>query len=276
MMKATLGGICQSSRSSLPATLLRRQLPKQVASIQRWDSLRSLSTSSCFSSVMIKAPHQQPTHLQTGERAVSLPSSSLLSSSTTLSVTTKSARMNLFTAINQAMAIALSTDESAIVFGEDVAFGGVFRCSQNLREQFGPQRVFNTPLSENGICGMAIGYASMGGTAIAEIQFADYIFPAMDQIVNEMAKFRYRSGNQWNCGGVTMRAPCGAVGHGGHYHSQSPEAYLTHTPGLVVVMPRGPRAAKVCRHVNLVPCVCCSMSANSLTVSHPSYCMLQY
>ncbi len=152
--------------------------------------------------------------------------------------------MNLFTAINQAMAVALSTDDTAIVFGEDVAFGGVFRCSQNLREQFGAQRVFNTPLSENGICGMAIGYASMGGTAIAEIQFADYIFPAMDQIVNEMAKFRYRSGNQWNCGGLTLRAPCGAVGHGGHYHSQSPEAYLTHTPGLVVVMPRGPRAAK--------------------------------
>jgi 2-oxoisovalerate dehydrogenase E1 component beta subunit len=154
--------------------------------------------------------------------------------------------MNLFTAINDAMAIALRTDDSAIVFGEDVAFGGVFRCTQGLRDQFGPDRVFNTPLSENGIAGFAIGYASMsGGTAIGEIQFADYIFPAFDQIVNEMAKFRYRSGNQWNCGGVTLRSPCGAVGHGGHYHSQSPEAYLAHTPGIVVVMPRGPRAAKV-------------------------------
>jgi 2-oxoisovalerate dehydrogenase E1 component beta subunit len=153
--------------------------------------------------------------------------------------------MNLFTAINNAMSIALETDESAIVFGEDVAFGGVFRCSQNLREQFGTDRVFNTPLSETGIAGFAIGYASMGGTAIGEIQFADYIFPAFDQIVNEMAKFRYRSGNQWHCGGVTLRAPCGAVGHGGHYHSQSPEAYLAHTPGLTVVMPRGPKAAKV-------------------------------
>lgn len=153
-------------------------------------------------------------------------------------------RMNLFTAINNAMAIALQTDESAVVFGEDVAFGGVFRCSQTLREQFGEDRVFNTPLSENGIAGFAIGYASMGGTAIGEIQFADYIFPAFDQIVNEMAKFRYRSGNQWNCGGVTLRSPCGAVGHGGHYHSQSPEAYLAHTPGIVVVMPRGPKAAK--------------------------------
>lgn len=154
-------------------------------------------------------------------------------------------RMNLFSAINDAMSIAMRTDESAIMFGEDVAFGGVFRCSHNLREQFGNDRVFNTPLSENGIAGFAIGYASMGGTAIGEIQFADYIFPAFDQIVNEMAKFRYRSGNQWNCGGVTLRSPCGAVGHGGLYHSQSPEAYLAHTPGIVVVMPRGPKAAKV-------------------------------
>jgi len=123
-------------------------------------------------------------------------------------ITTK---MNLFTAINDAMATAMRTDDSAIVFGEDVAFGGVFRCSQSLRETFGSDRVFNTPLSENGIAGFAIGYASMGGTAIGEIQFADYIFPALDQIVNEMAKFRYRSGNQWNAGGVTLRAPCGAV-----------------------------------------------------------------
>ncbi|KAG7343222.1 thiamine diphosphate-binding fold protein [Nitzschia inconspicua] len=153
-------------------------------------------------------------------------------------------RMNLFTAINNAMSIALQKDESAVVFGEDVAFGGVFRCTQGLREKFGEDRVFNTPLSENGIAGFAIGYASMSGTAIGEIQFADYIFPAFDQIVNEMAKFRYRSGNQWNCGGVTLRSPVGAVGHGGHYHSQSPEAYLAHTPGIVVVMPRGPKAAK--------------------------------
>jgi hypothetical protein len=153
-------------------------------------------------------------------------------------------RLNLFTAINSAMKTAMQSDPTAIVFGEDIAFGGVFRCSMGLREEFGEGRVFNTPLSENGIAGMAIGYASMGGTAIGEIQFGDYIFPAMDQIVNEMAKFRYRSGNQWSCGGVTLRAPCGAVGHGGLYHSQSPEAYLAHTPGITVVMPRGPRCAK--------------------------------
>jgi 2-oxoisovalerate dehydrogenase E1 component beta subunit len=166
--------------------------------------------------------------------------------------------MNMFTAINNALHIALQTDESAIVFGQDVAFGGVFRCSQNLRSTFGADRVFNTPLSEVGIAGLAIGYAAAaaaagangvngsgsGGCAIAEIQFADYIFPALDQICNELAKFRYRSGNQWEAGGVTIRAPYGAVGHGGHYHSQSPEAYLAHTPGLTVVLPRSPVTAK--------------------------------
>jgi len=153
-------------------------------------------------------------------------------------------KMNLFTAINDAMRIALKTDESAILFGEDVAFGGVFRCSMGLREEFGEDRVFNTPLCEQGIAGFGIGYASMGKTAIAEIQFADYIFPAFDQIVNEAAKFRYRSGNEWNCGGLTFRAPCGAVGHGALYHSQSPEAYFTHTPGLHVVVPSTPADAK--------------------------------
>ena len=153
-------------------------------------------------------------------------------------------RMNLFTAINDAMRVALATDRSALVFGEDVAFGGVFRCTVGLREQFGAERVFNTPLCEQGIAGVAIGHASMGMTAVAEIQFADYIFPAFDQIVNEAAKFRYRSGGEFDCGGLTIRAPCGAVGHGGHYHSQSPEAYFTHTPGLKVVVPRGPRQAK--------------------------------
>ena len=91
--------------------------------------------------------------------------------------TASTIKMNLFTAINDAMSIALRTDDSAIVFGEDVAFGGVFRCSQNLRQEFGHDRVFNTPLSENGIAGFAIGYAATGGTAIGEIQFADYVRP---------------------------------------------------------------------------------------------------
>ncbi|XP_030374803.1 2-oxoisovalerate dehydrogenase subunit beta, mitochondrial [Scaptodrosophila lebanonensis] len=153
-------------------------------------------------------------------------------------------KMNMFQAINQAMDIALDEDPSALLFGEDVGFGGVFRCSMNLRDKYGKQRVFNTPLCEQGIAGFAIGVANAGATAIAEIQFADYIFPAFDQIVNEAAKYRYRSGGMYDCGSLTIRAPCGAVGHGALYHSQSPEAYFAHTPGLKVVIPRGPIKAK--------------------------------
>ncbi|CAI2184572.1 16735_t:CDS:10 [Funneliformis geosporum] len=174
-------------------------------------------------------------------------------------------KMNMFQAINDAMSIALATDETAgrFIFGEDVAFGGVFRCTLGLAETFeslelnilvfaessptstaGRDRVFNTPLSEQGIVGFGIGMAAMGHTAIAEIQFADYIFPAFDQLVNEASKYRYRSGGIFNVGGLTVRSPCLAVGHGGHYHSQSPEAYFTHTPGLKVIMPRSPIQAK--------------------------------
>ena len=125
-----------------------------------------------------------------------------------------------------------------------MSFGGVFRCTTGLTERFGRERVFNTPLCEQGIVGFGIGLAAMGYTPVAEIQFADYIFPAMDQLVNEAAKYRFRSGGQYDCGGLTVRAPCGAVGHGGHYHSQSPEAFFTHVPGLKVVVPSGPREAK--------------------------------
>ncbi|KAI8355015.1 thiamine diphosphate-binding protein [Mortierella sp. GBAus27b] len=153
-------------------------------------------------------------------------------------------KMNTFQAINDAMSIALATDDTACVFGEDVAFGGVFRCTMGLAEMFGRDRVFNTPLSEQGIAGFGIGMAAMGSTAIAEIQFADYIFPAFDQLVNEAAKYRYRSGGEFDVGGLCIRTPSGAVGHGGHYHSQSPEAYFAHTPGLKVVVPRGPIQAK--------------------------------
>lgn len=158
--------------------------------------------------------------------------------------TMKTKKMNLFTAINDAMKVAMETDRTAVILGEDVGFGGVFRATVDLREKFGAERVFNTPLCEQGIAGFAIGYAAMGRTAIAEIQFADYIFPAFDQIVNEAAKYRYRSGNQFNVGGLTFRSPYGAVGHGALYHSQSPEAYFAHTPGLKVVMARSPIQAK--------------------------------
>ncbi|KAK8740823.1 hypothetical protein OTU49_002708, partial [Cherax quadricarinatus] len=153
-------------------------------------------------------------------------------------------RLNLFQSINNALDTALATDNTAVVFGEDVGFGGVFRCTIGLQDKYGKDRVFNTPLCEQGIAGFAIGVAVSGATAIAELQFADYIFPAFDQIVNEAAKYRYRSGNLFDCGNLTFRAPCGAVGHGALYHSQSPEAYFAHTPGLKVVVPRGPIKAK--------------------------------
>tara|TARA_R110002167_G_scaffold133215_3_gene318185 strand:+ start:71835 stop:72797 length:963 start_codon:yes stop_codon:yes gene_type:complete len=148
-------------------------------------------------------------------------------------------------AINEALSIAMTADERMVIFGEDVGhFGGVFRATSGLQEQFGRDRCFNTPLTEQGIAGFANGLASYGMTAVAEIQFADYIFPAFDQIVNESAKFRYRSGNQFDVGGLTFRTPYGGGIAGGHYHSQSPEAYFTQTPGLKVVIPRNPEQAK--------------------------------
>eukprot|EP00056_Hartaetosiga_gracilis_P021582 m.24945 g.24945 ORF g.24945 m.24945 type:complete len:361 (-) comp9153_c0_seq1:141-1223(-) len=152
--------------------------------------------------------------------------------------------MNLFTAINDAMDLSLASDPTTVLFGEDVGFGGVFRCSMDLQAKHGTNRVFNTPLAEQGILGFAVGLASNGINTIAEIQFADYIFPAFDQIVNEAAKYRYRSGNQFDCAKLTIRAPYGCVGHGGLYHSQSPEAYFAHTPGMKVVIPRSPSQAK--------------------------------
>lgn len=152
--------------------------------------------------------------------------------------------ITLLTAINSALDLALERDPSAVVFGEDVAFGGVFRCTKGLKDKYGKQRVFNTPLSEQGIVGFGIGVASAGSTAIAEIQFADYILPAFDQIVNEAAKYRYRSGGEYDCGKLTIRAPCGLVGHGGLYHSQSNEAFFSHASGLKIVIPRGPYQAK--------------------------------
>lgn len=156
----------------------------------------------------------------------------------------KTENMNLCAAITNTLDLALKRDDSAVIFGEDVKFGGVFRCTIGLNERYGTDRVFNTPLSEQGIAGFGIGYAATGGTAIAEMQFADYIFPAFDQIVNEAAKYRFRSGNQFDCGKLTIRTPYGAVGHGGLYHSQSPEAYFAHTPGLVIAMARSPVQAK--------------------------------
>ena len=122
------------------------------------------------------------------------------------------AQMNMLQAINSALDISMSEHPLACIFGEDVGyFGGVFRATSGLQEKYGKHRVFNTPLTEQGILGFANGLAAAGAPAIAEIQFADYIFPAFDQIVNEAAKFRYRSGDQYNCGGLTIRAPYGGT-----------------------------------------------------------------
>ncbi|GAA0286889.1 alpha-ketoacid dehydrogenase subunit beta [Psychrosphaera haliotis] len=155
------------------------------------------------------------------------------------------AKMNMLQAINSALAIAMEENENACVFGEDVgAFGGVFRATSGLQEKFGKDRVFNTPLVEQGILGFANGLAAQGTLAIPEIQFADYIFPAFDQIVNETAKFRFRSGNEFNVGNLVIRTPYGGGIHGGLYHSQSPEAYFAHTPGLKLVFPRNAYQAK--------------------------------
>lgn len=124
-------------------------------------------------------------------------------------------RINLYTAINEALRHALQTDERVLVFGEDIQFGGVFRCTMNLAADFGTERVFNTPLTEQGLVGFAIGAASEGMRPVAEIQFADYVFPAFDQIVNEAAKYRYRTGTTGvHCGGLVIRMPTGVVGHG--------------------------------------------------------------
>ncbi|KAK2844183.1 hypothetical protein Q5P01_010842 [Channa striata] len=153
-------------------------------------------------------------------------------------------KMNLFQSVTSALDNTLANDPTAVIFGEDVAFGGVFRCTVGLRDKYGKDRVFNTPLCEQGIVGFGIGVAVAGATAIAEIQFADYIFPAFDQIVNEAAKYRYRSGNLYDCGNLTIRAPWGCVGHGSLYHSQSPEAFFAHCPGIKIVIPRGPVQAK--------------------------------
>lgn len=154
-------------------------------------------------------------------------------------------KMNLLQAINNALDIAMEADKRVLCFGEDVgAFGGVFRATSNLQKKYGENRCFDTPLTEQGIIGFANGLAAHGQIPVAEIQFADYIFPAFDQIVNETAKYRYRSGNQFNVEGLTIRTPYGGGIAGGHYHSQSPEAYFAHTPGLKIVVPRNPHQAK--------------------------------
>jgi len=138
----------------------------------------------------------------------------------------------------------MKRNENIIVLGQDVGpNGGVFGATRGLYEKFGDVRVLDTPLSESGIIGFAVGMALYGLSPVAEIQFSDFIWPAMDQIHSEVAKFRYRSGGQFTCP-MVIRAPYGGGIRGAHYHSQSPEAYFTHTPGLKVVIPSNPYDTK--------------------------------
>src|SRR5713226_8910245 len=152
--------------------------------------------------------------------------------------------LNLLQAVNDALRIEMRRDPNVVVLGEDVGkFGGVFRATAGLYEEFGPSRVIDTPLAEGGIIGTAIGMALYGLKPVPEIQFADFIYPGYDQIVSELAKMRYRSGGQFSVP-MTIRTPFGGGIRGGHYHSQSTEAYFCHTPGLKVVVPSTPKEAK--------------------------------
>lgn len=147
-------------------------------------------------------------------------------------------------AIRGALFDEMGRDERVIVLGEDVGLrGGVFGVTRGLLEAYGAERVIDTPLAEVGIAGVAIGAAANGLLPVAEMQFADYVHPAFDQIVNEAARVRYRSNGVWGCP-LVIRAPFGGGVHGGLYHSQSSEAFYCHVPGLKVVVPSSPADAR--------------------------------
>jgi len=153
-------------------------------------------------------------------------------------------QMNMVQAINDALRFEMRRDKRVLILGEDVAkVGGVFRVTQGLFEEFGDDRVIDTPLSEGGIIGAAIGMALYGLVPVPEIQFADFIFPAYDQIVSELAKLRYRSGGEYPAK-LLIRTPVGGGIRGGLYHSQSPESLFIHVAGLTVVCPSNPADAK--------------------------------
>lgn len=152
--------------------------------------------------------------------------------------------MNIVQAINQALSQGMAKDSSIIMLGEDIGTdGGVFRVTDGLLSKFGPERVIDTPLVELGIIGMGIGMALNGLRPIVEIQFQDFIYTAMDQIINQMAKIRYRSGGEYTVP-MILRTPYGGGIKGGLYHSQSGESYFVHTAGLTVVTPSNPYDAK--------------------------------
>ena len=154
------------------------------------------------------------------------------------------AQMNMIEAIRSAMDVMMERDPSVVIFGEDVGyFGGVFRCTDGLQRKYGEHRVIDAPIAEGGIIGTALGMGVNGLRPVAEIQFADYIYPGFDQIVSELARLRYRSGGDFYSP-VTIRTPCGGGIRGGQTHSQSPEALFAHVAGIKTVMPSNPYDAK--------------------------------
>jgi 2-oxoisovalerate dehydrogenase E1 component beta subunit len=153
-------------------------------------------------------------------------------------------QMNMIQALNSAMDVMMARDPSVVVMGEDVGyFGGVFRTTDGLQRKYGEHRVLDSPIAEGGIVATAIGMSVNGLRPVAEIQFADYIYPAYDQVVSELARLRYRTGGEFFAP-VTIRTPCGGGIRGGQTHSQSPEALFAHVCGLKVVMPSNPYDAK--------------------------------
>lgn len=152
--------------------------------------------------------------------------------------------LNVVQAVNHALREEMTRNDKVIILGEDVGVnGGVFRATEGLYQEFGPNRVIDTPLAESGIIGVSIGMALYGLRPVPEIQFMDFIYPGFDQIQSELAKFRYRSGGQYTTP-VVIRTPYGGGIRGSHYHSQSTETFFAHTPGLKVVIPATPYDAK--------------------------------
>ncbi|MCA1811935.1 MAG: alpha-ketoacid dehydrogenase subunit beta [Halobacteriales archaeon] len=159
--------------------------------------------------------------------------------------------MTLIQAVTHTLDQAMGRDENVVVLGEDVGKnGGVFRATDGLWAKYGDARVLDTPLNESLIIGAAIGMATYGLRPVPEIQFQDFIFPGFDQLVSEAAKIRYRSGGQYTVP-MVVRTPYGGGIRGGHYHSQSGEAYFAHTPGLTVVIPSNPHDAKGLLHASI-------------------------
>jgi pyruvate dehydrogenase E1 component beta subunit len=153
-------------------------------------------------------------------------------------------QMNMVQAINDALRVAMKADQRVVLLGEDVGkVGGVFRVTSGLYNEFGKERVIDTPLTENGIIGAAVGMAMYGMIPVPEIQFADFIWPAYEQIVNELSKYRYRSGGEYSAG-LVIRTPVGGGIRGGHYHSQHPETQFVCLPGIKTVIPSNAADAK--------------------------------